>query len=128
MAYRSLVHYLTEDEGIDLIMEGTEKAQPDKPTIMMLMNNLVPRQVSHSGMCVSVCVCIAEVTYVSLQNSSTPKKKWVSRTLATPTTCILVYTCIYCVYCHCSTLCVTAAAATCMFTVAGLYTGWDSLF
>ena len=37
-------------------MEGTEEAQPDKPTIMMLMNDLVPRQVSHSDVCVCVFV------------------------------------------------------------------------
>ena len=85
-------------------MEGTKEAQPYKPTIMMLINDLVPRQVSHSDVCVCVfvrvgvgvwgCVCggvwvwVSVVTCVSLQNSSTlKKKKEVSCTLATPTTC-----------------------------------------
>jgi hypothetical protein len=42
-AYKNWVHPLTEEEGIDLMIEERPVATPtDKPTIMMLMNNLVP--------------------------------------------------------------------------------------
>lgn len=40
-AYKHWVHPLTDEDGIDLMLEGEE----DKPTIMMLINKLIPRSV-----------------------------------------------------------------------------------